>query len=223
MSTGNFELCLPWTLAYEGGWSDNPKDPGGATMEGVTQAVYDDWRAAQEEPKQSVKLLTASERDAIYRARYWDRVFGDSLTAGVDYAVFDFAVNSGVARAIKTFQQVLSVKSDGLMGPSTLAACRDYVLLKGPAPLIFALCDARLDFMQDLSTWPIFGVGWQRRVDGVELGAQTTDTGVRDRAFRLAMQQPVPTLAGVTATAKTYYQGPLNATGSAGSHSSTGS
>ena len=204
MSNTNFAASLAFTLAYEGGYVDNPADPGGATYQGVTQTVYDDYRTLQHVPLRSVRLMEAAERDAIYRSRYWDRIQGDSLVPGVDYAMFDFAVNSGVARSVKELQGVLKLKEDGLIGPGTLAAVRDYVVQKGPAPLIFAICDARVAFMRSLSAFATFGKGWLARVDGAQAGAQTGDTGVRDRAFRMAMEQPVPTLAGVVATAKTY-------------------
>src|SRR6185312_3465555 len=82
----NFDACLPWTLAYEGGWSDDPRDPGGTTMCGITQRVYDEDRDDRRLPRQSVRLSTEVERAGIYRRRYWARVRGDDLPGGVDYA-----------------------------------------------------------------------------------------------------------------------------------------
>ena len=92
----NFDLALRALLKLEGGYVNHPADPGGATNKGVTQAVYDDWRAARGLMKQSVRLIAPPEVSAIYRKQYWDAVSGDKLPSGLDYAVFDFAVNSGV-------------------------------------------------------------------------------------------------------------------------------
>ena len=57
----NFERSLAVVLRFEGGWSNHPSDPGGATMKGVTQEVYDRWRAKRGEPKQSVRNITELE------------------------------------------------------------------------------------------------------------------------------------------------------------------
>lgn len=155
----NYDFCLKQVLKYEGGYSNHPADPGGATMKGVTQATYDAWRAKKGLPKRSVKLLADDELAAIYRQEYWDKVRGDDLPAGVDLAVFDFAVNSGVSRAAKYLQAIVGVTQDGVIGPATIAATKAHVAN--------AVTNKRLSFMQSLSTWPTFGKGWRARIDDI--------------------------------------------------------
>tara|TARA_Y100000310_G_scaffold236662_1_gene239881 strand:- start:1128 stop:1721 length:594 start_codon:yes stop_codon:yes gene_type:complete len=164
-----FPAILKKVLVHEGGFVDHPKDPGGATMKGVTQATYNGWRARQGKEPRSVRFITDAELTAIYRRDFWDRVRGDDLPPGINYAVFDFAVNSGVSRAARYLQKVVGVAQDGQIGPNTLSATRS----KDPAAVIDQLCDDRLAFMRSLRIWPTFGKGWRRRVDDVRRVAKT--------------------------------------------------
>lgn len=161
----NFEKSLALVLEHEGGWSNHPSDKGGATMRGVTQAVYDAYRKVRGRGRQSVKFITDDELRAIYKFQYWDKVHGDFLPAGLDYAVFDFAVNSGVGRASKYLQAVLGVAQDGQIGARTLAA------IHTPIHTINALCDRRMGFLRNLVTFRTFGKGWKRRVQSVRAEA----------------------------------------------------
>jgi len=161
----NFEKALALVLEHEGGYVNHPKDPGGATMKGVTQAVYDAYRKMRGRPNQSVRLITDEELRAIYKFQYWDRVHGDFLPTGLDYAVFDFAVNSGVGRASKYLQAVLGVAQDGVIGAKTIAA------ISSPRNTINALCDRRMGFLRNLKTFLTFGKGWARRVQAVRIHA----------------------------------------------------
>jgi lysozyme family protein len=156
----NYPQALKQVLKYEGGYVDHPKDPGGPTNKGVTQAVYDSWRKSQNLPTQSVRAIADSEVAAIYKNLYWDRVSGDLLPDGVDFAVFDFAVNSGVSRAAKTLQAVVGVTQDGVIGPATIQATKTYVAM--------AVTNKRLAFMQSLSIWSTFGKGWSARIADVK-------------------------------------------------------
>lgn len=160
---GRFDRALAYVLVHEGGYVNHPRDPGGATNKGVTQAVYDDWRGRQGKAKRSVREIEADEVSAIYRRDYWDRVKGDELPSGLDYAVFDFAVNSGVNRAARFLQAVAGVAQDGAIGPATLSAA----WAGDSSALINALCDKRLAFLKGLPTWSTFGKGWSARVAGV--------------------------------------------------------
>lgn len=161
----NFEKALALVLEHEGGYVDHPKDPGGATNKGVTQAVYDAYRKVRGRGHMSVKFITDEELRAIYKFQYWDKVQGDFLPSGLDYAVFDFAVNSGVTRAAKYLQAVLGVAQDGQIGARTLAA------ITGPVKTIKALCDRRMSFLRNLRTFLTFGRGWTRRVTEVRAHA----------------------------------------------------
>lgn len=158
-----FDSCLAEVLRHEGGWSDHPKDPGGATMQGITLATYSDHLGRQA-TKDELRNIPASVRDAIYRKRYWDVVSGDSLPAGVDLSVFDIAVNSGPGRAGRILQSCLGVVVDGAIGPRTL----DAVLSAEDAPLINEIAARRMAFLRSLPTWTTFGSGWARRVADVQ-------------------------------------------------------
>ena len=129
-------------------------------MRGVTQAVYDAWRKKGNLPTQSVRYITDVEVSSIYRQEYWTPICGDDLPAGIDFAVFDFAVNSGVSRAARTLQSVVGVPQDGVIGPATLQATKAYVA--------FAVTNKRLAFMKSLSIWPTFGKGWAARIADVK-------------------------------------------------------
>lgn len=155
----NFARALSLVLKSEGGWSDNPADPGGATMKGVTLATFRRY-IDPKGTKDDLRHITDAQLAQVYRQQYWAAVGGDDLPDGVDYAVFDFAVNSGPGRAARYLQSVVGAPMDGVIGPATLAA-----VAKMPAGVIIdRLCDARLAFLEHLPTWPTFGRGWSIRV-----------------------------------------------------------
>jgi lysozyme family protein len=164
MATTSFDTCERTVLVFEGGKVDNPNDPGGRTNQGVIQRVYDGWRRRKNLPLRSVYQMEAAERDDIYRNQYWVAVRGDELPAGVDLAVYDGAVNSGPAQAIKWLQRALGVAVDGHIGEATLRALEECTDIDG---LIEKICARRLAFMQSLRTWGTFGKGWARRVAAV--------------------------------------------------------
>lgn len=153
----NFDIAFDRLLGNESGYSNNPADPGGETMWGITVAVarangY--MGAMRDMPRDTAK--------AIYRAVYWAPVCGDSLPPTVAFQVFDAAVNHGVGQAAKWLQAAVSVVQDGSIGPATL----DAVGKGNPAALAMLYLSARLFFYPKLSTWPTFGKGWANRVAG---------------------------------------------------------
>lgn len=166
-SGDRYSQCIPLVLKHEGGYVNHPADPGGATNKGVTQKTYDGWRDKQGLPRQSVRNIADDEVQAIYRRDYWDAIKGDDLPSGVDYAVFDFAVNSGINRASRYLQDVVRVAADGRIGPATLAAVR----AMDARDVVNRLCDARMAFLRGLNTFPTFGKGWTARVDEVRVKA----------------------------------------------------
>lgn len=179
--TTNFAPSLQLVLIHEGGKVDDPHDPGGRTNKGVTQRVYTAYRANKGEPAKDVYNITADEVRDIYKAQYWDRAQGDRLPAGLDYAVFDYSVNSGVSRAVKDLQRTLNANAgaygltanisvDGAMGEGTLAAVQKACERSGQS-FIVAYCDRRLAFLRSLSTFGRFGAGWTRRVNEVKSAA----------------------------------------------------
>lgn len=186
----NFKKSLKPVLVWEGGYVNHPRDPGGPTNKGVTQRVYDAYRSNHGKPKQSVQAITNAEVEAIYKKQYWDAVRGDDLPLGVDLAVFDYAVNSGVGRAARALQKVVGVQQDGQIGALTL----EQVAAAEPDALCVLICKERYAFVQKLSTWSTFGKGWKRRIMGEQEGAQEGDKGIIDISVRMAREQPTPPL-----------------------------
>lgn len=166
MSAQNFERALGLVLVHEGGWSDDPADPGGATNLGVTIGTLSLW-LGRPATRAEVRALTPASVAPIYRRKFWDAIQGDALPVGLDYALFDFAVNSGPKRAVIGLQRALRLADDGRLGPVTLAALTG----QDVPELVNALCDGRLSFLRALSTWPRFGRGWGRRIEEVRAAA----------------------------------------------------
>lgn len=162
MAQRNLPACLAVTLPHEGGWSDHPKDPGGATMKGITLAVFRRWKPGA--TKTDLRAITPVQVEQIYRVDYWNPVRGEDLPAGVDLAVFDFGVNSGVSRSSKYLQALVGTKQDGVIATKTLAA----VSTRQAVNVVQALCARRLSFVQGLKTFSTFGRGWSRRIADVE-------------------------------------------------------
>jgi lysozyme family protein len=162
----SYDEALRRLLQHEGGYTNHPDDPGGPTNYGITIFDYRKY-VKPEASADDVRAMALDDAKAIYRAKYWDAVAADSLPAGVDYAVFDYGVNSGISRAAKVLQRVLGVQDDGRIGPMTLAAAAKC----DPAVTVEKICAERLKFLQSLRTWPVFGKGWGRRVGEVEAAA----------------------------------------------------
>ena len=155
----NFAKALDLVLQSEGGWSDHPSDPGGATMKGITMDVYRRHKQ-RTVSKMELRQITQAEIEDIYHDGYWTPSHCDDLPSGVDYLVFDFAVNAGPGRGAKTLQAALGVTQDGLIGPITMAQ----VNASDPKALISAYSAAKERFYRSLSTFPTFGVGWLNRI-----------------------------------------------------------
>ena len=171
----NFKRVMPHVFRHEGGYADHPSDPGGATNLGITLATLSAWRGRRV-TKAEVRRLSKAEARQIYRRQYWAPISGDDLPGGVDYAAFDFAVNSGPRRASGYLQRIAGVERDGVIGVRTLAAVR----AMDPAQVVGMLSAARIGYMKRIRhrqtkrrLWPAFGRGWQRCVDEVEALALT--------------------------------------------------
>lgn len=156
MST-SFDNAFAATVGHEGGYSNDPRDPGDETMWGVTVAVA---RAnGYAGPMREMPLYVAK---AIYQTRYWAPIHGDELPADIADDLFDIAVNHGVDVAIKALQTVLHVTVDGHLGPITIAAARTADLDK----VVMGLIGLRiLRYVLDRN-WAAFGRGWARRAAG---------------------------------------------------------
>ena len=154
----NFSECLKMLLKHEGGFINHPKDPGGMTNLGVTKAVYDKW-TGKESSEDDMRAITPDDVAPIYKKNYWDKVCGDDLPSGLDWAAFDWAVNSGSKRPAKAIQRVVGASQDGSIGPMTLQAVADL----DPDRIIEAVYHTRQKFYENLSTFDTFGKGWTRR------------------------------------------------------------
>ena len=163
MSAASWPASIKAVLASEGGYVNSPHDPGGETNYGISKRAY---------PHLDIAHLTQADAEAIYKRDYWDRVRGDDLPAGVDYCVFDEAVNSGVGHAAKSLQAIVGTTQDGAIGPETIRAA----LNSSATNIIGRLCDRRLAYLESLPTWGTFGKGWTNRI-----------TSVRALAPRMAM------------------------------------
>jgi lysozyme family protein len=185
MTTTGFTRAMPRVLQHEGGKVDDPADPGGRTNQGVTQAVYTAYRARIGATSKDVWEMRPEERDAIYRKQYWDAISADDLPAGLDYVVFDGAVNSGVSRSSKWLQEALGVEPDGHVGAVTLAAAQ----AADAAELVDRICDIRMAFLKGLKHWPRFGRGWTARVSGVRTVGKAW---ANKQAVSVAPAKPTP-------------------------------
>ena len=154
----NFDKCLKMLLSHEGGFVNHPEDPGGITNLGVTKKVYDEW-TGRKSTEQEMRDLTPEDVAPIYKKNYWDRVKGDSLPSGLDWACFDWAVNSGSGRPAKAVQRAVGATADGAIGPATLGL----IMEKDPKFIIEYVHDVRQDFYKSLKTFETFGRGWTRR------------------------------------------------------------
>lgn len=144
----NYQLALKEVLKSEGGYTNDPRDPGGPTNFGIT---IHDYRAYinPHGTALDVRHMTVDQAATIYKTKYWDAVKGDTLPSGLDYCLFDYGVNSGVSRANRVADHYI---------PEQYSHHQDVVWL------INQICDERLKFLQSLHTWPHFGKGWGTRV-----------------------------------------------------------
>jgi lysozyme family protein len=153
-------------LKSEGGFVNHPSDPGGMTNLGVTKATWENW-VGRESDEAEMRGLTPEKVEPLYKKKYFDAVRGDELPMGLDYLMFDFAVNAGAGRAIKTLQTAVGVTPDGGFGPMTMAA----VQAVDPVELIERFSQAKEDFYRSLTTFATFGKGWLNRVADVKVKA----------------------------------------------------
>ena len=158
----NFPAALAHTLQFEGGWSNNPNDPGGATMKGITHRTYAHY-LGRDVSHDELRAIPDDHLAEIYRKRYWDACRCSDLPDGLDLAVFDTAVNTGPAQAARLLQRIVDVPADGGIGPKTIAAVNDYVATHGLPALIEAYTEARQNFYRLLPTYVHFEEGWRKR------------------------------------------------------------
>lgn len=161
----NFESAFSKVIKSEGGYVNNRHDKGGMTNHGCTAKV---WAAFNKRDiatvtEDEMRKLTIDDVKPVYKKNYWDVVKGDDLTDGLDYSIFDCAVNSGPGRAAILLQKIVGVKPDGDIGKITLAAVKKY----DTKELINKYNVSRVNFLKSLDDYKHFGKGWTARVDSV--------------------------------------------------------
>jgi lysozyme family protein len=147
----NFDQAFEKLIGHEGGYVNNPADPGGETKFGVSRRAY---------PLENIKAMTLDRAKVLYLHDYWGPAGCDAVPDAIKFDLFDMAVNSGPVAAIKNLQHAVGVTVDGMLGPLTLQAVNAM-----PAPRVLARFNGhRLDLMADLKSWPAFSRGWAKRI-----------------------------------------------------------
>lgn len=164
----NFDDALKAILKHEGGFVNHPKDPGGMTNLGVTKKVWEEW-VGKAVGESEMRALTPETVAPMYRKKYWDAVKADDLPDGLDYLMFDFAINAGPGRAIKTMQKAIGAAPDGAIGPKTMAALK----AANQGELVAKFSAEKEAFYRSLPTFGTFGKGWLRRVAEAKTHAET--------------------------------------------------
>ncbi|HSG62339.1 MAG TPA: glycosyl hydrolase 108 family protein [Pseudomonadales bacterium] len=164
----NFDSALKMILKSEGGFVNHKLDPGGMTNLGVTKKVWEAW-VGKAVGESEMRALTPATVAPLYKRQYWDAVKADELPTGLDYLMFDFAINAGPGRAIKTMQKAIGTTPDGAIGPKTMAALK----AADPTDLIAKFSVEKELFYKALPTFATFGRGWLRRVDEAKSHAVT--------------------------------------------------
>lgn len=149
-----FDAAFGIVVGHEGGYVNNPADPGGETKYGISKAAY---------PNLDIASLTEAQAQQIYKSDYWDKLSLDSADPSLALIAFDASVNNGVGAATKWLQSALGVTADGVFGPVSQAALAAATGAKAAATLT-ELHAQRINMMAGLSTWPTFGLGWSRRL-----------------------------------------------------------
>jgi len=159
-----FDTCLAFTLREEGGYVDNPVDPGGATNMGITLATYRQWSDNPDLGPTQVQAMTERTAKAIYRSLYWNPLRADALPAGVDLSVFDMGVNAGIWGSAKILQRTLGFTGeevDGCIGPETLGAVAKF----DPRTLVNDLAERQAAYYRSLFDFSTFGTAWLNRTE----------------------------------------------------------
>jgi lysozyme family protein len=145
----NFDEAFSRLLGHEGGYVDNPKDPGGETNWGISKRSY---------PEVDIKALTMLDAKAIYLRDFWNPI--GAAHPAIKFQAFDFAVNSGITTAIRKLQSSIGAADDGHWGPLSASRLAGF----DTSDVLMIYLAERLDFMRKLSNWPSFSSGWAGRI-----------------------------------------------------------
>lgn len=159
----SFDEVFDRLIGHEGGYVNDPNDPGGETNWGISKRSY---------PNVDIKNLTRAGAKAIYLTDFWLRIHADRLPGSIAFQLMDFAVNSGIETAVRYFQRAIGVADDGHWGPISQGVAEH----TSESDMVMALNAERLDFMTRLKNWPNAGRGWARRIaNNLRYGVQDTD------------------------------------------------
>ena len=155
-----FDKAFAIVIGEEGGYVNDPNDPGGETKYGISKRAY---------PTVDIANLTIDTAKAIYQRDYWTKVRADELPGCVAAMVFDSAVNNGVGRAIRLLQMAVGVIADGEFGQGTMTAVKVFLAGRPASALMVEFQARRMVYMADLYNWHDYGLGWSRRLVGLML------------------------------------------------------
>lgn len=149
----NFDDAFQRLIGHEGGYVNDPQDPGGETKYGISKRAF---------PNEDIAGLTLDRAKALYRLNYWAKAGCDTAPELLKFELFDMAVNQGVRAAVKALQYAAGVEDDGLIGNKTVQAVQAML----PIRLLFRFDAARLVHYAEVHDDQLvrFGRGWLRRV-----------------------------------------------------------
>jgi lysozyme family protein len=157
-----FLTAINRVLVNEGGYVNDPTDPGGETKWGISKRSY---------PNLSISELTRDDAITIYNKDFWEPSHAEDLSEGAGYQLLDSAINSGISQSIRFMQRAIGVADDGVFGPHTLEVFRK----TSETDVIMRFNAERLDFMRKLKGWPKFGSGWAGRIaQNLRYGSEDT-------------------------------------------------
>jgi len=175
----DFQRAYLKTSAFEGGYSNHPSDKGGETYKGIARNMWGSWggwkiidryKTSPLSSKQMSNVLAGSVEledmvEAFYRANFWNKIKGDDImNQKVAENIYDFAVNSGVSRAIKYAQRVVGVAEDGIIGAKSIKAINANI-----HDFVVKYKEARMSFIKKIvardESQSVFLKGWTNRVE----------------------------------------------------------
>lgn len=167
----NWDAAFEHVINHEGGFTDDERDAGnklpdgrkGCTMWGCTQA---NWEAyiGKKITHDDMRALKKEDVKPLYKKNYWDAIRGDVMPKGIDYLLFDFAINAGATQSKKLLQKAVGATPDGIIGSGTLREMQNI----SEAELIIRFSEEKEKFYKSLSSFPTYGKGWLRRVAQVK-------------------------------------------------------
>lgn len=146
----DFDKSFEHVIGIEGGYVNDPKDPGGETKFGISRRAY---------PAEDIRNLSLERAKFLYRRDYWDAIKGDALPYPLNLFVFDAAVNQGVDPAIRLLQKTLNVAQDGVLGGQTIKAAQ---AMRNESVALY-LADRAVRYA-GTRNFDVYGRGWLKRL-----------------------------------------------------------